>query len=84
MARQRADAHEREALAMRATQMPLRLLGFRPYDDRHGEERLDLRASFLRRRVHPPEIPHALPARREHVLEVVVFKSTRLSCLKTG
>lgn len=68
---QRADAHEREALAMRTAQVPLRpLRRWSGDEDRFLQQRLDLHAAHLGRGMHPAEVAHAVLTGRWHVLQI--------------
>lgn len=56
---------------VRAAQVPERRLRCRCFhDDDPGEERLDLQLPRFRGRMHPAKRPHAVLARRRHVLQI--------------
>ena len=68
---QGADHDEREGLAMRAAQMPLRFCRDSRRDaDRHREQRLHIDEVRLGRGLQPTKIAHAVLAWRRHVLQV--------------
>ena len=71
LARERADAHEREARAMRAAQVPFDRLRRRGRDDdRLLQQRLHAHAARLGRGMHPAEVADAMLSGRRHVLQV--------------
>jgi hypothetical protein len=69
--RQAPDPHEREALAMRTAQVPRgRCIRVFAYNNDDREERLDVHAPGLSRRMHPAKVADAVLSRRQDMLQI--------------